>query len=125
MFFLEPCMLYFTKESLKFPLTFAISPITQVYPALLHKKMYNSKACIWVQDLWPESVSSAGKIQSVFVIKMLNKMVQLIYKSSDKILIQSEAFYKSVINNNVEFDKIRYIPNWAEDSIHKHRLCQY
>ena len=105
----------FHKRKFEVSLTFAISPITQVYPALLHKKMYNSKACIWVQDLWPESVSSAGKIQSVFVIKMLNKMVQLIYKSSDKILIQSEAFYKSVINNNVEFDKIRYIPNWAED----------
>lgn len=96
-------------------LTFAISPITQIYPALLHKKLYKSKAFLWVQDLWPESVSAAGKVNQGVLYNMLNKMVQHIYKKTDKVLIQSEAFYKSVEEKIDSPSKIKYVPNWAED----------
>ncbi len=96
-------------------LTFAISPITQVYPALLHKWLYKSKCLLWVQDLWPESVSAAGKMDSSMVHNILTKMVKNIYKKVDVICTQSEAFIESIqekIDNN---SKISYIPNWAED----------
>ncbi|MFA7042810.1 MAG: glycosyltransferase family 4 protein [Bacteroidales bacterium] len=107
--------LLFHKREFEVSLTYAISPITQAFPALLHKKIHHSKACIWVQDLWPESVTSAGKLKSSFVLDILGKMVRHIYKHSDKILVQSEAFYESVMNQQVEPEKIRYVPNWAED----------
>ncbi len=95
--------------------TFAVSPITQAYPAILHKKLFGSKACIWLQDLWPESVSAAGKINSPIVLKCLNKMVRHIYKHSDKILVQSEAFIPSVEGKGVTKKQLRYVPYWAED----------
>ena len=51
----------FLRKKFEVSLVFAISPITAVYPALVHKYLYKSKVNLWVQDLWPESISSAGK----------------------------------------------------------------
>jgi len=106
---------FFHKKRFDVSLTFAISPITQIYPALLHKKLYKSRAFLWVQDLWPESVTAAGKINSPIIIKWLTEMVKNIYKNSDGILVQSEAFIPSILQKGITGDKIKYIPNWAED----------
>ena len=108
-------ILFHTK---KYDLTFtyAVSPITQVFPALLHKRLFSSKSFLWLQDLWPESVSAAGKVKSNILISLLNKMVKYIYKDTDKILVQSEAFISSVEEKGVNrLTKIRYVPYWAED----------
>lgn len=95
--------------------TFAISPITQVFPALLHKWIYKSKTVLWIQDLWPESVSAAGKMNSKFVLNLLTGMVKLIYKRTDKILVSSKAFISSIESKGIDTDKISYLPNWSED----------
>jgi glycosyltransferase involved in cell wall biosynthesis len=105
----------FNRKKFDVSLTFAISPITQMYPALLHKKLYGSRAYLWVQDLWPESVAAAGKMDSSAILKGLTKMVMGIYKKSDGVLVQSEAFIPSVLQKGILPDKIQYIPNWAED----------
>jgi glycosyltransferase involved in cell wall biosynthesis len=105
----------FHRKKYDVTLTFAISPITQAYPALLHKKLFKSKAILWVLDLWPESVSYAGNINSNVVIQCLNKMVKHIYRHSDKILVPSEAFFSAVQEKGVTKEKLRFIPNWAED----------
>jgi glycosyltransferase involved in cell wall biosynthesis len=42
-------------------------------------------------------------------------LVRLIYKGSDRILVQSLAFSESVRNLGVSEDRIRYFPNSAED----------
>ena len=96
-------------------LTFAISPITQAYPALLHKWKYKSKTLLWVQDLWPESVSAAGQVKSKTILNILNKLVKGIYRRVDSILVQSQAFIPSIEEKKIDNKKIRYVPNWAED----------
>jgi glycosyltransferase involved in cell wall biosynthesis len=105
----------FHRKKYDVSLTFANSPITQVYPALLHKKLFGSKVCLWMQDLWPESVSSAGNINSKFVLNFLTRMVKNIYKQCDKVLVQSEAFIPSVEAKGVTKKQLMYMPNWAED----------
>lgn len=105
----------FSRKKYDATITFATSPITQIYPALLHKRLYKSKALLWVQDLWPESVTAAGKINSPFILKALDKMVANIYKKTDKILVQSPSFIDSVKIKGGRDEQIEYIPNWAED----------
>lgn len=105
----------FSRKRYDVTITFAISPITQIYPALLHKRLFKSKALLWVQDLWPESVTAAGKINSSFILKVLDRMVANIYKKTDKILVQSPAFIDSVKSKGGKDEQIEYIPNWAED----------
>lgn len=105
----------FFRQKYSVSLVFATSPITVVYPALVHKYLYKSKVNLWVQDLWPESVSAAGNMTSSFAISILTKMVKQIYKSSDRVLVQSEAFIQSVTEKGVTSQQLRYVPNWAED----------
>lgn len=104
-------------HTIKYDKVFAInfSPITAVYPAIIYKKRHKTQLYLWVQDLWPESVSAAGNIKSRFVLNLLTKMVKYIYKNSDRVLLQSEAFTSSVEAKGVAKKQIRYLPNWAED----------
>lgn len=93
------------------------SPITQFYPALLIKKIWNTPIFFWVMDLWPESLSIAGNIKNKMVINYYQSVVKKFYINSEKILITSKGFRKS-INEKGDFDrKIIYFPNWAEDVI--------
>ncbi len=120
-FVLSACVfVLFHRKKYDVTFTFAISPITQAFPAILHKKLYKSKASIWMQDLWPESVTAAGKVSSGFLMKFLNKMVRYIYRNMDKVLVQSEAFIPSVQDKGVKQTQIGYMPNWAEDLYCEH-----
>lgn len=93
------------------------SPITQFYPALLLKKLQKVPVYFWVMDLWPESLETAGGVKNKFVLRFFEKMVINFYKHSEKILITSKGFRKSIIEKG-DFDhKIEYFPNWAEDAI--------
>jgi len=109
------CFALFHKE--KYDIIFAVnySPITAVFPAIIYKKRFNKPLFLWVQDLWPESVYAAGKIKFTFIFPFLNNMVQYIYKNSNRILVQSEAFIPHLKEKGVSNKKIRYLPNWAED----------
>jgi len=96
-------------------LVFATSPITVAFPAILHRWFHKTPVLLWVLDLWPESVSAAGNIQSKRILKMLEKMVKFIYKRVDKILISSRGFLSSIEEKGIPTDKIFYAPNWAEE----------
>ena len=106
---------YFHKE--KYDKVFAVnySPITAVIPAIVYSKKNKIKLSIWVQDLWPESIIAASNIQSKYVQKWLSKLVHYVYKKSDIIFIANYGFKKSIIEKGVSGDKIKYMPNWAED----------
>ncbi|AZB21745.1 glycosyltransferase WbuB [Kaistella haifensis] len=93
------------------------SPITQFYPALLLRKIWKTRVYFWVMDLWPESLAIAGGVKNKWILKYYEKVVTNFYRHSEKILITSKGFRKS-INEKGDFDsKITYFPNWAEDSI--------
>ena len=50
-------------------LVFAPSPITSAIPAILLKYLKRVHLAIWVQDLWPESLSATGFIKNKFGTK--------------------------------------------------------
>lgn len=108
---------YIRKNRLEFDaiLCFEISPITQAYPALSCKKKYGGKVLLWVQDLWPESVTAAGGVTNKLVLGVLERMVKRIYKKCDLLLVQSEGFKESILSKGDFASKIRYVPNWAEN----------
>ncbi|WP_374088825.1 glycosyltransferase family 4 protein [Methylomicrobium lacus] len=95
-------------------LVFAISPITQAIPALVLKWLKRAHLAIWIQDLWPESVSATGFIRNPLLLKLIGWMVKGIYAGSDTLLVQSRAFIKAVAHYARE-DKIVYYPNSFED----------
>ena len=93
------------------------SPITQFYPALLIKKIWGTPIYFWVMDLWPETLIVAGGIKNKLVLKYYNSVVTSFYNNSEKILITSKGFKKSILEKGDFEKKIIYFPNWAEDVI--------
>ena len=96
-------------------LVYEISPITQAYPALYCKKKYGGKVLLWVQDLWPESVTAAGGVNNRIALGILDRMVKRIYSKCDVLLVQSDGFKESILSKGDFESKIVYAPNWAED----------
>jgi len=103
------------KEKIDIIFVYETSPVTIGIPAIIMKKIKKAPIYFWVQDLWPESVFAASTVKSGFVYQILNKITQSIYSYCDKILVQSKAFIPSIQEKNVSYEKIFYLPNWAED----------
>lgn len=89
------------------------SPILQCIPALIIKLFKRKKTYLWVQDLWPETLSSLNMIRSSFIISLVGLVVRLIYFFTDYILIQSPGFEQSVVKYGGNPNKIHWLPNWS------------
>lgn len=90
------------------------SPITVGLPALLLKKIKKTPIVFWVQDLWPESLSATGAIRARWILKLVEKLVRIIYRGCDLILVQSRAFISPVEMLGGVRERVRYFPNSAE-----------
>lgn len=95
------------------------SPITVALPGIVLKQIKKAKLSIWVQDLWPQSVTAAGGLNNKFVLGALNNFTIWIYKNFDKILIQSEAFREIIKAQKVPDQKIFFFPNGVEEFFKK------
>ncbi|HEY3315252.1 MAG TPA: glycosyltransferase family 4 protein, partial [Bacillota bacterium] len=93
-----------------------LSPITMAIPAILLKRVKRAPLVLWVQDLWPESLSAAGGIRWQPLLKGIERLVSFIYKHCDLIMAQSEAFFPSILALYDDSRKLRYLPNWAEST---------
>jgi len=93
---------------------FEPSPITVGLTAIFIKKIIRIPIVFWVLDLWPECVVSAGNLKSNIIPKILIPLVKFIYHNSDKILVSSNGFIKSIEDKGVSRKKIEYFPQWAE-----------
>lgn len=94
------------------------SPITVAIPALLLRCLKHIPVMLWVQDLWPESLSATGALHSQRILKWVDRLVRYIYKRCDRVLIQSRSFADSIQSKGVPADKLLYFPNSAESFYH-------
>ncbi len=91
-------------------IVFAPSPIVQVIPAILLKWLKRAHLAVWVQDLWPESLSATGFVKKSWVLKSVGLMVRGIYKCCDTLLLQSRAFFEPT-KKYASSEKLVYFPN--------------
>jgi len=96
---------------------YAPSPLLQALPAILLARLKSAPTALWVQDLWPESLSATGYVKNRAVLALIAKMIRFIYRHTDRVLIPSEAFrapVEALTNGSAE---IHYYPNaWVEDA---------
>ncbi len=92
------------------------SPFTVGIPAVFLKWLKKVPIMFWIQDLWPESLSATNAIRSRILLRCVEKLVRLIYRHCDRILVQSKRFIQSIGNMGVNEDRIYYLPNWAGES---------
>ena len=94
---------------------FSLSPVAEGLPAVLLKKLKGAFLIFWVVDLWPDSLTATNAVHSPFILRWVDKLVRLIYKQCDSVLVSSEGFISSISAKGVDSGKIVFFPNWAED----------
>lgn len=94
-------------------LVFGVSPITQAYPAMLLKKLGNTPICMYIYDLWPDTLFSHG-LGGRVLKKTIERECVKIYKSFDLLFITSKGFRKRLLEYGCDDEKIKYIPQWVE-----------
>jgi glycosyltransferase involved in cell wall biosynthesis len=94
---------------------YAPSPILKTIPAIFLGWLKGAPVVLWVQDLWPASLSATGHVKNVHVLKLVEHVVRFIYRRVDLLLVQSEAFVAPVraLAGNTP---IVYFPNSVDDS---------
>lgn len=102
------------RESYDAILIYGLSPITVGLPALALKCFSRTPILLWVQDLWPESLSATGAVKSAGLLHWVAKLVRFIYQRCDVILVQSEGFVPYVVAGGADPKRVVYLPNWAE-----------
>jgi glycosyltransferase involved in cell wall biosynthesis len=90
---------------------YAPSPILQALPAILLARLKRARLVVWVQDLWPESLKATGHVNSRLLLAVTARVVRMIYRASDRILVQSQAFVAPVSALTEDANKVRYYPN--------------
>ena len=94
---------------------YALSPILQAIPAIFLAWLKGARTVLWVQDLWPESLSATGHVRNPHVLKAVEKVVRYIYRKMDLLLVQSEAFIAPV-QAFAGGTPVVYYPNSVDDS---------
>ncbi|RYG40462.1 MAG: glycosyltransferase WbuB [Chitinophagaceae bacterium] len=95
-------------------LVYQVSPATMGIPAVVVKRLKSAKLFFWVQDIWPETLSAMGAIRSPFILRKIGSLVSWLYRQSDYVLGQSEAFLPAIIKRGVPSNRALYFPNSAE-----------
>jgi len=101
---------------------YAPSPLLQTLPAIFISWLKGVPLIVWVQDIWPDALQATGFIKNTWLLKMVEWAVRYIYRYSDLLLIQSEAFRESVQSLISDKRKIHFFPNFAEDLLEKSSL---
>lgn len=75
---------------------YGLSPILLAIPGIFLARLKRRKLVLWVQDLWPASLSATGYIHHPRLLGWVEWIVRWIYGHSDLILVQSRAFIAAV-----------------------------
>ena len=92
---------------------YAMSPLSQAYPAILLRALKKVPLCLYVGDLWPDTLFSHG-FTNRFVKKTLIDICSSIYKRSDCIAVTNESFIEPVSAYAGKNKKVVYIPQAVE-----------
>jgi glycosyltransferase involved in cell wall biosynthesis len=94
---------------------YGLSPLLLAIPALFLGWLKKAPVVIWVQDLWPQSLSATGYIRKRFILWAVERVVRLIYRHADLLLVQSQEFVEPVraLAGNTP---IKYYPNSVDGS---------
>lgn len=94
---------------------YAPSPVLQAIPAILLGWLKGCPVVLWVQDLWPESLSATGHVRNRAVLKLVEWVVCFIYRHTDLLLVQSRAFEEPV-SAFASGTPVVYYPNSVDES---------
>ena len=97
------------------------SPFLIAVSAIFYKIIKRTEAILWDLDLWPQSLGAVGVINSEGILNGIEKVVKMIYKKFDIVLVGSKSFIK-IVRQRVPHNRVYYFPNWAENIIEENKI---
>ncbi|MCR4762218.1 MAG: glycosyltransferase family 4 protein [Lachnospiraceae bacterium] len=97
--------------------SFETSPMTQVRIGCRYSRRHHVPHFLYAQDLWPENVEMVTGIHSPLVIGPIDRMVDRIYRETDRIFVTSPSFVEAVTGRRITVpgEKVHYWPQYAEE----------
>lgn len=90
---------------------YAPSPLLQALPAIFLARIKRAPLSVWVQDLWPESLTATSFVKNRTILSAVESVIRYIYRHSDCILVSSEAFRDPIKRLTCFPERISYYPN--------------
>ena len=97
------------------------SPFLIAISAIFYKIIKRTEAILWDLDLWPQSLGAVGVINSEGILNGIEKVVKMIYKKFDIVLVGSKSFIR-IVRQRVPHNRVYYFPNWAENIIEENKI---
>ena len=85
------------------------SPFLIAVSAIFYKIIKRTEAILWDLDLWPQSLGAVGVINSEGILNGIEKVVKIIYKKFDIVLVGSKSF-KRIVRKRVPHNRVYYFP---------------
>lgn len=110
------CKVMFMKKRYDIVYVHEVSPVTQILPGILAKKLSKCRLVVNCQDIWPEVIKVYGIRESSIIFKIVKKFSSCLYRGADQILISTSAFKNYLIEVcKVKKENINLLYNHAED----------
>jgi len=90
---------------------YGTSPLIKALAGIGLARLKKAPLLVWVQDLWPESLSATGYVNNRPLLALVGLLARIIYRCADVVLIQSPAFRERVADYCKRPEKIVYYPN--------------
>jgi glycosyltransferase involved in cell wall biosynthesis len=95
------------------------SPATAAIPAMVGRWLRRTPYVLMIQDLWPDSVRSAGMLNRRLGRALsgpLNSFVALTYRCASAIVVTSPGMVRTLVERGVPEDKVTVVYNWIPES---------
>jgi len=89
------------------------SPLTVAVPAIVVRRVKRIPLILWVQDLWPESLTSSDISPWPITLRLIRQLARFVYRRCSLILVQSRGYIEPIRLLASEVP-VRYFPNSAD-----------
>lgn len=86
-------------------------PVFIILAGIVAKIKWKADLIMDIRDLWPDSFLGVEKFTNSFLLKLSFKLEKKLYRSADKIIINSQGFESYLIKKGVSKEKLIFIPN--------------
>lgn len=90
-------------------------PPTAASAALLDQKVRSVPFIFEIQDLWPDTLTATGMVNSQAVLKGISAGMNRIYASATGLVCISKGFARKLAERGVPESRIAVIHNWADE----------
>lgn len=90
------------------------TPLTAGIPGIFAKWLRGKQFVFEVRDLWPELPKAMGVIKNRFVLKLMDILESITYKSANRLIGLSPGICAGIISKGISNDKVIEVPNGCD-----------